>query len=368
MPPDPNRTKASPGNFFEDFVVDQVIEHAVPRTVTEGDNALYIALTGDRYPLYCDAEFARRLGYKRELINDLLVFHIVFGKTVPDISYNAVANLGYAKVRFKAPVYPGDTLRARTKIVGLKENSSGKTGTVYVRTRGFNQKGNVVLEFYRWVMVHKRMPDTPTGLKDAPQMPAEVPPEKLIVDEQLELDKFNPAVTGGSWYIEDYMPGERIFHPGAMTIEDAEHQLATRLYQNTARVHFDAQHMAGTRMKKRLVYGGHVISVARALAFNGLENALRILAWNSGTHANPVFAGDTLYAFTDILSYHALPGRDDCGALRLALVAVKNMDPQQDGFQIKVHDAKAGKWNFHPNVVLNLDHYVLVPNRPRERD
>ena len=81
---------------------------------------------------------------------------MVFGKTVPDVSLNAVANLGYADCRFLKPVYPGDTLDAVSEVIGLKENSNKKTGIVYVRSRGFNQDGEVVLDYARWVMVRKR--------------------------------------------------------------------------------------------------------------------------------------------------------------------------------------------------------------------
>src|SRR3970282_1858543 len=109
-----------------------------------------------------------------------------------------------------------------------------------------------------------------------------------------------------------------------MTIEEAEHALATRLYQNTAKVHFDGHAAKDTRFGRRLMYGGHVISVARSLSFNGLENALAILAWNGGAHANPTFAGDTLYAWSEILGKAELSGRKDVGALRVRLVAVKN--------------------------------------------
>ncbi len=117
---------------------------------------MYIALTADRYPLHCDAEFARSLGFQRETVNDLLVFHTVFGKSVPDISLNAVANLGYADVRFGAPVYPGDTLRAHTTVLGRRESGSGGTGVVWVRTVGRNQRGDEVLSFIRWVLVNRR--------------------------------------------------------------------------------------------------------------------------------------------------------------------------------------------------------------------
>ena len=93
-------------------------------------------------------------------------------------------------------------------------------------------------------------------------------------------------------YFEDYKEAQRIYHGAGMTIEEAEHASATRLYQNTAAVHFDAHAMRSTEGGKRLVYGGHVISVARALQYEGLENAERILGWNGGTHANPTCAGE----------------------------------------------------------------------------
>src|SRR5689334_22415407 len=144
------------GNFFEDFALGQQIRHATPRTVTAGDVALYTALYGSRFAVQSSTAFAAAIGYPQAPIDDLLVFHIVFGKTVPDISLNAVANLGYAQCRFLAPVYPGDTLSAVSEVIGLRENANRKTGVVYVRSRGFNQDGIEVLDYVRWVMVRKR--------------------------------------------------------------------------------------------------------------------------------------------------------------------------------------------------------------------
>ena len=149
-------TKTSAGNFFEDFRLDQEIVHATPRTITTGDVALYTGLFGSRFAVTSADAFAERLGLPRSPIDDVLVFHVVFGKTVPDISLNAVANLGYAGGRFGAPVYPGDTLSATSRVIGLKENSNGKTGVVYVRTTGRNQDAAFVLDYVRWVMVNKR--------------------------------------------------------------------------------------------------------------------------------------------------------------------------------------------------------------------
>lgn len=357
------KSKTNPGNFFEDFYLDQEIVHPTPRTVTEGDQALYIALYGSRFPLHCSADFAADLGFEDMPLEDLLVFHMVFGKSVPDISVNAVANLGYAECVFGVPVYAGDTLRAVSRVIGLKENSSRKSGIVWVRTTGFNQDDETVVEFVRWVMVRKR---AVPGADDAddegieppvvPTLSPVVPAADLIVPDDLDLEDYDVDLAGQEDLWEDYHVGERIDHGTGMTIEEAEHQLATRLYQNTARVHFDKIRMENGPMGRRLVYGGHVISLARALSFYGLANALRIAAINAGAHTNAVFAGDTIYAWTEVLDRMEVPGRSDVGALRLRTVAVKDQDCA--GFPDKDEDGA-----YPASVVLDLDYTVLMPRR-----
>src|SRR3954470_22322921 len=163
--------KTSSGNFFEDFRVGHVIGHATPRTVTMGDVALYNSLYGPRFAVQSSDAFARAIGYPRAPVDDLLVFHIVFGKTVPDISLNAVANLGYADCRFLQAVYPGDTLTAVSEVIGLKENSSRKTGVVYVRSTGFRHDGSKVVDYVRWVMVRKRDEAAAAPGDHVPQLP-----------------------------------------------------------------------------------------------------------------------------------------------------------------------------------------------------
>ncbi|MBI3438868.1 MAG: MaoC family dehydratase, partial [Proteobacteria bacterium] len=138
-------TKSNPGRFFEDFTLGETIAHATPRTLSEADVALNIALTGSRYALFSADTFAQSCGLGSAPVDPLLVFHIVFGKSVPDISLNAVANLGYAEGQFISPVYPGDTLTAYSEVLALKETSNGKTGIVTVRTIGMNQMAEPVL-------------------------------------------------------------------------------------------------------------------------------------------------------------------------------------------------------------------------------
>jgi 2-methylfumaryl-CoA hydratase len=353
--------KASVGRFFEDFTVGQRLVHAVPRTLHGGDLALYMALTGDRRPLSSSTELARSLGFYREVAQDLLGFHVVFGKSVPDVSVNATANLGYADVRFTRPVYPGDTLVAESEVIGLRPTSAGDAGVVYVATRGINQKGQEVLSFVRWVLVPKRDAAAAVAEARVPKLPEAVPAERLPVPEVMNLQRFGDLrwAFGGSGALwDDYEPGERIVHGGGTTIEEADHVQATRLYHNTARVHFDAHAMASSRFGKRLVYGGHVISVAWALAYDGLEHVLRMAAWNSGVHANPTFAGDTISAWTEIVERAELPGRTDVGALRMKLHAVKNVDLRSETV-VPQPDGKA----YDPRVVLVLDWWGLIPRR-----
>jgi 2-methylfumaryl-CoA hydratase len=344
------------GNFFEDLGPGQRLINPVPRTLTKGDVALYIALTGDRNPLFCSDEYARGLGFERAPVADLLVFHIVFGRAVGEISLNSPGNLGYADLRFLRPVYTGDTLRAETETLGWRETSKGDTGVVWVRTVGFNQRDERVLQFYRWVMVNKRQPDVPSGADAAAEMPAKASLEQVSFPA---IRKFDRAATGGERLWEDYEPGERLLHPQGMTLEEAEHQMATRLYQNTARVHFNQHQQAKSRQGRRIIYGGHIISVAHALSFDGLENVLGMAAWNGGSHTAPTFAGDTLFAWTDVLERVDL-GRPDVGGLRLRLVAVKNADPSSEDVALRV-TGDDGRERYGPNVVLDLDYVALMP-------
>ena len=340
-------SKTNPGRFFEDYTLGQVIRHAVPRTLTGGERALYTALYPARHALYSSDEFARACGLPASPLDDLIAFHTVFGKTVPDISLNAVANLGYAEGRWLAPVWPGDTLRAESEVIGLKQNSSSKSGIVWVRTRGLNQRGAVVLEYVRWVMVRKRDPGAPAPETVVPELAGAVAPGDLVVPEGLDFTGYDFTLAGEPHRMGDYRVGEVIDHVDAVTIEEAEHMLATRLWQNTAKVHFDATNRPDGR---RLIYGGHVISLARALSFNGLANAQMIVALNGGSHANPCFAGDTLRAWSEVLDM-AETDTPGVGAIRLRLVATKGA----------AGELRGGDGKYLPEVLLDLDYWALMP-------
>ena len=349
-------TKTRPGNFFEDFRLGQQIVHAPPRTITVGDVAAYTALFGSRFAVNSSDPFAQTLGLPRAPIDSMLAFHMVFGRTVADVSLNAIANLGYAGGCFGAPLYPGDTIASDSRVIGLKPNKDGKTGVVYVHSTGINQHGATVLDYRRWVMVRKRNEAAPPPETVVPELPASVPVAELHCPFAIGKAGYDTARAGSDFLWDDYAVGERIDHVDGTTIEEAEHMLATRLYQNTAKVHFNQHVEREGRFGKRIVYGGHVISIARALSYNGLANALCVAAIHGGKHSAPSFAGDTIYAWSEVIAKDALPGRNDIGALRIRTVATKDC-PAKD---FPGHDTTAPA---DPSVVLDLDYSVLMPRR-----
>lgn len=341
--------KTNRGRYFEDYSIGDILVHAVPRTVSGGERALYHALYPARHALYSSDQFAQTCGLAQSPIEDLAAFHLVFGKTVPDVSLNAVANLGYAEGRWLLPVQEGDTLRATSEVIGLKQNSNGQSGNVYVRTRGYNQRDEVVLDYVRWVMVRKDDMAAPAPEALVPQLRSVVPPEELAIPKGLDFTGYDFALAGEPHRWADYQIGEKIDHVDGVTIEEAEHMIATRLWQNTAKVHFDATFREDGR---RLIYGGHVISMARALSFNGLANAQMIVALNGGAHANPCFAGDTVKAWSEVLD-KAPTSAPGVGAIRLRLVATKQGAAP---FALRGEDGK-----YLPQVLLDLDYWALMP-------
>ena len=347
------------GRYFEHFTLGDIIEHSVPRSLSEGDASLYQALYGARNPLFCARPVAEAIGLNNMPLDSWLVFHIVFGKTVADISRHAVANLGYAQGLFHAPVFVGDTLTARSEVIGLRQNKSGESGLVMVRTSGMNQHGETVLSYLRWVMVKKRdtnlpAPETVWPDMAAPVAPAQVPPP------QGDFSHWQADYTGSEAFFDDYQTGMKISHGDGTTLEEAEHMLATRLYQNNAAVHFDAHMQSQSRFGKRLIYGGHMMSHVASMAFNGLGNLAGYAALNGGSHAAPCFAGDTIYGWSEIVDKTAFDERDDVGALRLRHIVLKNrLQQAENGDFID----KKENGDLAEEVVLELDVWAYMPRR-----
>ena len=138
------------GRALEDFTAGDVYEHRPGRTVTQADNIHFSLLTMNRHPAHCDAAYAAGTEFGRELVNSTLTLAIVTGLTVDDVSAQAIANLGWDEVRLTAPVFAGDTLYARTKVLAVRPSRSRPgQGIVTTMTEGYKQDGTVVLSFKR---------------------------------------------------------------------------------------------------------------------------------------------------------------------------------------------------------------------------
>ena len=351
-------TKINMGNFFEDFSIGQKIVHPLPRTISDGDVSLYIAFTGSRFALHSSDTVAKQIGYDKKPIDDMLMFHLTFGKSVQDISLNAIANLGYAEMSFPNSVFVGDTVSMTSTVIGLKENSNGKSGVVYVHSIGVNQNCEEVLNFKRWVMVHKKDKETLSNINEVPTFAKTTPIADVINIPTIKT--VDTDASGGKYFFEDYVAGERLNHPEGITIDNSDHTLATKLYQNNAKVHFNDHMMKSSPMGQRLMYGGIIISMARALSFNGLQNAQWVYAINSGAHANPTYAGDTIYAYTEVIETIEV-NREDIGLLRLRTVAIKNQVSKE------IENPKDAEGKYLANVVLDLDYTVVIPKNKTKK-
>jgi 2-methylfumaryl-CoA hydratase len=206
-----------------------------------------------------------------------------------------------------------------------------------------------VIDFKRWVMVKKRDQSAAPPETVLPDLAKSLTADQLTVPEGLDFSNYDFALAGEPHRMRDYDIGEKINHVDGSTIEETEHMIATRLWQNTSKVHFDVM---AREQWQRLIYGGHVISLARTLSFNGLANAQMIAGINAGAHVNPCVAGDTVRAWSEVIdtAETKAPG---VGAIRLRLVATKG-----DIGDMELRD-DAGK--YHKDILLDLDYWALMP-------
>lgn len=145
------------GLYYEDFFVGAEIRHALSKTIFESDNNFFSLLTMNHHPVHTNADYAARNQHGKILVVGTLVFSLAVGMTVPDISGKAIANLGYEDIRHLAPMFVGDTLYVKTKILDKRESKSKPDrGIVCVETIGYNQNDVDVISFRRNVLVKKR--------------------------------------------------------------------------------------------------------------------------------------------------------------------------------------------------------------------
>ena len=282
------------GPYFEDFEVGQVFDDAPGLTLTSGHAALHQALTGDRLRLALDASLSQAVtGRDALLAHPNLVCDVAIGQSTGP-TQRVRGNLFYRGLVLQRPVFVGDTLRSRTEVVGLRQNKpradGSATGLVALRIRTTDQHGEAVLDFWRCPMIPLRDASVQTGHDDR----FEGIPQKLDFDEvetaipaEWRLDTYRDSVPGA--HFADLEAGTVWALEGRDTVTAAPELV--RLTLNVAAAHSDA---GSTAHGRRLVYGGHTISIAAAHVTRALPNLLTIVAWRGCDHLGPVFEGDVL--------------------------------------------------------------------------
>jgi 2-methylfumaryl-CoA hydratase len=311
------------GHFLEDFVPGAVYRHKGGKTVTEGLFALFTDFSMTTNPLSKNARYAQAYGFEGLVVPPGLVMLVVFSQSVEDVSENARANLEYIDMRFGVPVYLGDTLEAETRVLGVKGSSSNPMlGVVHVQTTGRNQHGDVVLTFQRKVQVWKR--DENATLHDG-----EAAPERI--ETSLALPPYAPSrrygdfahLTNDDSYLEDFTPGDVIEHSRGRVVT-SDHIMLTGILDNTSQVHCnqwmvsqDPERFVGGQL---IVFGGIPFNLCLGISSADVgDNSLGDIRYATGRHTAPIFAGDTVFASTEIRGISEFPGRTDLGVLAATL-------------------------------------------------
>lgn len=353
------------GNHLEDFRLGQIFRHKGGKTVTEGLFTTFTEFTMTTNPLAKNARYARAYGFDGLVVPPGLTMLVAFSQTVEDVSENARANLEYIDMRFGAPVYIGDTIEVETKVLGVKPSSSNpKLGVVHVQSTARKNVGErdeaIVMTWQRKVQVWKR--DASKRVDEG-----EIPPDP--VDCPLWLPPYERAkdyaalahLSSRDTYFEDFEPGTRIEHWRGRTMT-SEHIHLTAVLDNTSQVHCN-QHMIDLNPKqyvggRLIIFGGIPFTLCLGLSCPDVhDNALGDLIYTTGRHTAPLFAGDTVFAATDILGKRDHASRADVGILATRLLGHKF--EKVDG-AAESDDAPAG---YKRTQIFELDREIVVKRR-----
>lgn len=358
------------GRYLDDFNEGEVFIHPRAFTVDRSFAQEYATVFHDTCPLFMSADYARAHGFRDLVVPPLQVFNIVLSLGVQNNSEKAMANLGYYDVTFLEPVYPGDSITARSKVLSRRERGEGKPGIVHVRTLGLNQDNRPVIQYERKIMIPPRPADAPP----APAASGGDFPE--VARPQIKLPELNvPAamrpLTGGGTYFEDFSEGQIIVHRNMRTITD-EHVPWTYRMGNTHPLHYDklySKGLSGPMSGEPIVYGGLVFGWLMGLASRDTtENMLWDLGYHEGYHTQPAISGDTVGAISRILkkSEGPLPGT---GIVQIQLIGVKNIKTQEalDEFGtdlfIKENEKKKLEKEKIPAKIFEIERRVLLKKK-----
>jgi len=361
------------GRYLDELEPGQVFEH--PRGFTfERANMLDFARTFmQTNPLYLNVQYALDHGFSDLPASPQMVFNVILSLGVQNDSEKAIANLGYYQVQFLRAVYPGDTLRAFTKVLERKDRGPDKPGITRIRTVGINQDDLVVLQYERKIMVGwrgDRLPTTPAPPVNVP-FPGEESPR---IEVPLAGGTYAEGLTGPNTYAEDFSPGDIIVHANGRTITE-EHMALTYLVGNSHPLHFDrvfSSGLSGKMSGEPIVYGGLVFAWLDGLASRDVsEHAVWELGFTEGYHTQPAFAGDTVGALSRILAVEDAPGAAEFAIITMQLIGVKNISAatalEQFGADLFIKEDSKRNQGMEkiPAKIFEIERRLLIKRRPR---
>lgn len=325
--------------YFEDFTVGDEFNDVPGVTLTEGHTAIHQALFADRSRLPLDLELSARVtGHATALVNPSLVSNIAIGQsTIP--SQRVMGNLFYRGLHFHRPVFVGDTLKTATRVVALRQNrikeNRAASGMVALEIHVTNQTEETVLLFWRCPMIPCRDPKADTGCNDNFDRISEDIPDSGLVSyiPEWDYDHFRDTLTGK--HFVDYQSGDMFEIENRDTVTLAPELV--RMTLNMAMTHTDAERSV---YGKRLVFGGHTISMAAAHMSHAFPNIITILAWYKCDHVAPVFEFDILNTRVQVIE--VLPA-DSFGLAKIHVEVFATRGPEapeslRGGENIKVLD------------------------------
>ncbi len=355
------------GHYLEDFIPQTVFVHPRGRTLDRGFMTDYATTFMEANPLYLNEEWARANGYEGLPAAPHLILNLALSLGVQNDSEKAIANLGYYDVRFLRAVYPGDTLMGRSRVVGRRDRGPGKPGIATVQTLAMNQRGEVVVQYRRKIMVPRRGDGDLTGgttLWQQPVFPWLDEPE-VHIPEALpdELHRFE-GVTSTATRLDAFVPGRIFVHRNGRTVTD-EHVEWTYKVMNTHPLHYDRLYSttrSGAMSGEPIVYGGLVFAWLLGLASRyTTENAEWDLGYHDGYHTQPTVAGDTIAAISRVLKV------DEARAtVRLQLIGVKNVRAADalerfgEALFVRERDKAAKGMERLPEKIFEIEREVLV--------
>ncbi len=360
------------GRSLDDFQEGDVYLHPRGLTVDRGLATLFAGTFHEANPLHLNEPFARALGHPTCPVPWQLVFNVVLSLGVQNDSEKAIANLGYYDAHFLRPVYPGDTLRALTRILEKRDRGEGKPGVVTFRTVGIDQHDRPVLQYDRKILVARAKRSAADGgvAAGGATAPRGAPQAWFPEVSEPALELPAPAadapcnLTGSATWLEEFRVGDVIVHANGRTVGD-EHRAWSISLGNTHPLHFDRLYttsLSGAMSGEPIVYGGLVFAWLHGLASrDATENALAELGFTEGFHTQPVFAGDTLGALSRVLAIEA-------GVVTFQLIGVKNLRAAEalDRYGAALFEKELTKGTKIAEKVFEIERRVLIRSRGRD--